>query len=102
MSGKGLGRHPSRRPRYRDLATSRSGPPSTTGEDSGVLGEAPEAPLALLVVADRLEQVLAGEIRPEDRREPEFRVGDLPEQEVRDPHLAARPDQEIRLGHVGG
>src|SRR5262245_66005453 len=42
------------------------------------------------------------EVRPERRRDPELCVGDLPQKEVRDPHLAARPDQQIGIGHVGG
>src|SRR5262245_60546863 len=41
-------------------------------------------------------------VRPERGRDPELRVGDLPQEEVRDPHLAARPDQKIGIGHVGG
>src|SRR5262245_26660444 len=39
----------------------------------GLVREPAEAARALLVVADRLVEVLAVEVRPEDRREPELR-----------------------------
>ena len=39
--------------------------------------------------------MLFPEIGPEDGRDPDLRVGDLPEQEIGDPHLAARPDEQV-------
>src|SRR5205823_6706850 len=42
------------------------------------------------------------EIRPEGRRDQKLGVGDLPQEEVGDPHLAARADQQIRIRDVGG
>src|SRR5260221_60988 len=53
--------------------------------------------LALLVREDRFEQVVAAEVGPERLGHPDFRVRDLPEQEVADAHFAARPDQQIGI-----
>ena len=64
--------------------------------------DSPVATLALLVVGDGLEQVLAPEVRPEHVGHPDLRVGDLPEQEVRDPHLAARADEQVGVGLARG
>src|SRR4051812_40411875 len=50
----------------------------------------PEAALAALVVGDGLEQVPAAEVRPQRVGDPQLRVGELPQHEVREPHLAAR------------
>src|SRR5947207_3746726 len=36
------------------------------------------------------------------RRDPDLAVGDLPEEEVGDAHLAARADQQIRVRQAGG
>ena len=36
------------------------------------------------------------------RQEDEFRIGGLPEQEVAEPHFSARPDHQIRIGHLAG
>ena len=44
---------------------------------------------------------LAVEVRPEHRREPELRVGGLPQQEVGGALLAAGADQQVGVGHVG-
>ena len=41
------------------------------------------------------------EVRPQLLAEDELRVGALPEQEVRDPLLAAGADQEVGLVHLG-
>src|SRR5207344_338234 len=74
---------------------------SASADRSGVFGETAEASFPLLEVADRLEQELAVEVRPEDGREPQLRVRDLPQQEVRRAHLAAGADEQIRVGRVG-
>src|SRR5918996_5219977 len=68
---------------------------------SRLVGDAAEASRPLLEVADRFEEVLTIEVRPEDRGEPQLRVGNLPQEEVRDPLLSARADQQIRRRHVG-
>ena len=55
-----------------------------------------------LVFEDGFEQVAPAEIRPEHGRDDDLRVGDLPEEEIRHPHLAARPDEKVRIGHARG
>src|SRR5918995_4983226 len=47
--------------------------------------DAAETAGALLEVPDGLEQMLPAEVGPEHRREPQFRVGSLPQHEVGDP-----------------
>src|SRR5262245_61969180 len=61
-----------------------------------------EAAIALLEIGDRPVEIGGAEVRPEDRRDPQLGVGDLPQQEVRDAHLPAGADQEIRIRHVTG
>src|SRR5687768_5298211 len=86
-------RRPARRSRCWTAVTARpSGPPDPPDSDLS------EPPLALLVVPDRLEQVLAAEVGPEHGREPELGVGRLPHQEVRDAHLPRGTDEQIRVG----
>ena len=75
---------------------SRAGGRSSGGPDVA------ETALPVLVFEDGLEEVRRPEIGPEDRRDPDLGVGDLPEQEVRDPHLAARPDEQVGIGQAGG
>ena len=60
--------------------------------------DAAVAALAALEVEDRLEQVAAAEVGPEGRGHPDLGVGDLPEQEVRDPQLARGADQQVGVG----
>src|SRR4029077_11055909 len=91
------GRFPRRRPCSRWLRSPSPGGSSggswTAERASGVFGDRAEPTFALLEVADRFEQELAVEVGPEDRCEPQLGVRSLPEQEVRDPHLAARSDE---------
>src|SRR5215211_3201012 len=47
-------------------------------------------------------ELLGGEVGPERVRHVELGVGYLPEQEVRDAQLAAGPDHQVDLRHVGG
>src|SRR4029077_5420739 len=61
-----------------------------------------EASIALLKIGDRPVEIGGAEIRPQDRRDPELGIGDLPQQEVRDAHLAAGADQQIRVRHPVG
>src|SRR2546422_1538537 len=56
-----------------------------------------KAPASALEVIHGLVEVLASEIGPEHVRDPELGIGELPEEEVRDAELPARPDQEIRI-----
>ena len=48
--------------------------------------------LALLKGKDRLQEVAAGEIRPQRPRDIELRISDLPEQEIADAHFARGAD----------
>src|SRR4051812_22990427 len=60
----------------------------------------PEAPDARLIRGQRLLEVGAREVRPQDLGEVELAVGRLPHQEVRDPLLAAGADHQIRIMHL--
>src|SRR5438094_552262 len=55
-----------------------------------------------LELGDRAVEVDGAEVRPESRCDPQLGVGDLPQEKVRHAHLAARPDQEVGVRHVGG
>lgn len=59
-------------------------------------GEA-ETPLASTVLFDRLQQLLAREVRPEGFSKVKFRISHLPEQKIADAHLATGPDQQVRV-----
>src|SRR5215468_3825098 len=65
-------------------------------------GSAPEATVALLKRTHRAQEVDLAEGRPVDVREVVLAVGALPEQESGQPFLAARPDDEVRIGQIGG
>ena len=41
------------------------------------------------------------EVRPHEIRDVDLRIGELPEQEVRDAGLGARPDQQVGVREVG-
>src|SRR5690348_16979860 len=47
-------------------------------------------------------QIFLVEIRPEFRRDVHFGVGSLPEQKIRQPHLAGSSNQQIRIGIIPG
>src|SRR5262245_56813061 len=64
--------------------------------------ESAVAAVALLIGEHGLEQMAAAEIGPQRFGDPDLGVRDLPEQDVADAHLAARPDQQIRIGLPGG
>src|SRR5215208_162097 len=55
------------------------------------------APVAAREGSDGSAELLGGEVRPERIRDVELGVGDLPEQEVRDPQLPAGADHEVHL-----
>src|SRR3954464_14367198 len=76
---------------------------TTTRDARGLMGPltaAEAAPAAGVVVEGCAERLLA-EVRPERVQEDELRVGELPQEEVRDPQLAGRADQEIGIRHLG-
>jgi hypothetical protein len=56
------------------------------------------AAFSLLIIDDGLEQVRLGKVRPKGFRHPEFRVGDLPEEEVAQAQFAARANKQVRIG----
>src|SRR5512141_2415684 len=60
-----------------------------------VLVDTAVAAVPALKVDDRLVQVAAAEIGPERPGDVHLGVGDLPQKEVRYPHLAAGADEEI-------
>src|SRR5260221_10478507 len=60
------------------------------------------AALARLEVDDRLEQVTAAEVGPENLGDVNFCVGDLPEEEIRDAQLAAGADEQVGVDDPGG
>ena len=47
-------------------------------------------------------QFFLPEIRPLNIRDVQFRISDLPEQEIADPVFSAGPDQKVRIGHSRG
>src|SRR5262245_63620700 len=61
-----------------------------------------EASRSLLELGHRLIEIARPEVRPEHGSHQKLRVRDLPQEEVRDSHLAAGTDQEIGVGNVGG
>src|SRR6266545_1747884 len=59
-----------------------------------------EAPLPHLVRPQRAEEVDLPEARPIHVDEVQFGVGELPQEEVRDPPLSARAEYEVRIRQV--
>src|SRR5205085_6165847 len=55
-------------------------------------------PVSLLIRQNGLEQMMTAEIRPQRVGDPDFRVGNLPQEEIAHTHLAARSYQEVRVG----
>ena len=53
----------------------------------------------MLEIYDCIEEGRLVEIGPEERREIEFAISDLPEEEIADTLLAASSDEEIGVGH---
>src|SRR3989338_4371550 len=62
----------------------------------------PEPPFAPLVLGDGLHEILLRKIGPGLRRDIELGVGGLPQQEIGEPLLARGPDQQVRIGELGG
>src|SRR5439155_22215965 len=83
---------------------------TTTRETSGVtsgpagpvgpLAPAEAAPAAGVIVEGGGELLLA-EVGPERVDEGKLGVGELPQEEVRDPQLAGGTDQQVGVGHPG-
>src|SRR6266571_2086256 len=56
-----------------------------------------EPPVPPLIVEDGLEQVTPRDVGPEDRRDVQLGVGELPQQEIGEPAFTGRPDQQVRV-----
>src|SRR5438105_13470501 len=61
-----------------------------------------EAPFAAAEFVDRLLQVAFRKIGPQRLRKNELGIGALPKEKIADALLAARPDQQIRIGKLRG
>src|SRR6185369_1154894 len=57
-----------------------------------------ESPLAALKMRDGVQELALPEIRPERVGHVDLGVSDLPQQEIADAHLPARPDEQIGIG----
>src|SRR5579859_4320480 len=64
--------------------------------------DATVAAVALLEFEEGFEQARTVEVRPQGVGHKNFRVGDLPEQEVADAHFAAGANEQIGIGEAGG
>src|SRR6266571_7031125 len=62
----------------------------------------PKTPLPGLIIAQCPMQLAGIEIGPVDLGKIEFGIGQLPEQEIADPHLAAGADEKVRIRHLRG
>src|SRR2546426_6497093 len=58
-----------------------------------------EPPVPPLIVEDGLEQVTPRDVGPEDRRDVQLGVGELPQQEIGEPAFTGRPDQQVRVSN---
>ena len=57
----------------------------------------PVASLPLREMVQCSVEVPVGKVRPERVAEVQFRIGEIPEQEIRNPALAARADQQVGI-----
>ena len=64
--------------------------------------QAAVAPFALLIVRQRGVKFRTPKIGPKRLGDVNFRVGDLPQQEIADAQLAASADQQVGIGQAGG
>ena len=69
---------------------------------AGGRGDGAVTAFAFLVVEEGFEEASAIEIGPERVGDKNFGVGDLPEEEIADAHLAAGSDQQVGIREVGG
>ena len=62
-----------------------------------------QSPIAAVAAGKRRDgsiEMRFSEFRPADVSDPQFRVADLPEQKVADPHFARRANEEVGVGHA--
>ena len=79
----------------RKTATRLASLKSFGGGELRDLVEPAEAPLAAMEFRHRGAQLVGAEVRPQGVEEAELRIGGFPQQEIRQPFLAAGADQEI-------
>src|ERR1700757_3559718 len=96
MSPELMGRRAVTRTEMRD----RPGQVTVGGGADGIRDRAAETPIARGVYLARLPQVAPVEIGPQRVKEYQFRVGGLPEQEVRQPLLPRRPHEQVHIGNI--
>ena len=72
--------------------------PSRGRLDRGRFAYSAKTPFPRRVLIERGAEGNVVEIRPQDGKKHEFRVGGLPEQEVREPHLPGGANDEIGIG----
>src|SRR5208337_1126135 len=65
-----------------------------------VADQSPEAALALLERFYGLQQLGAAKVGPEGLGDVDLGVGDLPQQEIAQPHLAAGANDQVELGQA--
>src|SRR5262245_4152164 len=75
----------------------RAGDRGRAARSLELIRDATEATLTLLEVGEGLQVFARAEIRPERLGNVELRVRCLPQEEVAEPHLAARPDEEVGI-----
>ena len=79
---------------------SRSPDDTGHGLRAGLRDQAAETPLAPVIFLDRAFKRCAVEVGPIGRNEHELAVGGLPQQEIRQPLLAAGADDQVGIGQV--
>ena len=65
-----------------------------------ILAEAAVAAFPLLEFRNAFQQLQASEVGPQCLRHVDLGVGELPEQEVAEPHLAAGANHQVRIGQM--
>ena len=67
-----------------------------------IFTESAVAAFAALEVGNGFEEMDAAEVGPEALGDEDFGVSDLPEQVIREAHLARSADEQIGIGHMRG
>ena len=65
-----------------------------------IAGQAAITPLAFLIFRDALEQMHPAKLRPQGGSHIDFRVSQLPQQKVAQPHLTAGANHQIGIGQM--
>ena len=78
-----------------------SAPSSAFLQRRSARGKPAEAPVAASELVDRGLEGGAIEVRPKHRHKDELGIGRLPQEEIRQPLLAGRADEEVGIGNSG-